>query len=178
MKQKAWKSTEPGLGNSPWHRLGDSSHKQCESRCEIPQVQAYSNPISYVKQTSSINYWVNLARKTQLSVHNSTQSSLGAIYFEARKQLYICQKAEAHATLRVARQGHCSGQGRQADRHIGTCSVQTVLLPSEHGNHSCNFASEAEGVMSRESRGHSTDLKQTKLKWNVVSSIPSWVSSD
>lgn len=93
MKQKAWKSTELGLGNSPWHRLGDSSHKQCESRCEIPQVQAYSNPISYVKQTSSINYWVNLARKTQLSVHNSTRSSSGAIYFGERKQLYICQKA-------------------------------------------------------------------------------------
>lgn len=66
MKHKAWKSTALWLGNSPWHRLGNSSHKEFESRCEIPQSQDYSIPVSYVRQTSKINYWVNLAHKTQL----------------------------------------------------------------------------------------------------------------
>lgn len=80
MKHKAWKSTELWLGNSPRHRLGDSSHKEFESRCEIPQSQDYSIPVSYVRQTSKINYWVNLAQKTQTTVSNSIRS-LVAVYF-------------------------------------------------------------------------------------------------
>lgn len=112
MKHKAWKSTELWLGNSPWHRLGNSSHKEFESRCEIPQSQDYSIPVSYVRQTSKINYWVNLAHKTQLTVSNSTRRPLGALYFQDMQRAPCLWKC---CTLGAASQDHCSRQGRAAD---------------------------------------------------------------
>lgn len=98
--------------------------------------------------------------------------------FGTCKQLYVCEKAEAYSTLGAASQDHCSRQGRPADWDTGVCSVQILLVPREHRNHSCSSARGVEGVTSRGSSGHAADLKQTKPKWNVVSSIPSWVSSD